>query len=202
MESLDDATEALRRKIDQMLLNSNLDATVNQNVTDFHPKSTTNNENSNEESKNQPENRDSQIMEGVDRLDQLDIAEFLKRSRKPQDIETSVDEREEIQNEVQTIIRNCLMVEDEATLIKNKGKPVRSEDLLLHHADFRSTTMPSKGKKSKSKQTNTLFEDLHAATKHDNPAKNKNEKDLASKQGQHKKGGVVTSAEYNATLNK
>lgn len=86
MESMDDATEALRRKIDEMLGNSNSDsAQIN-----FNPAS------QKRDSAKQEENRDAKIMEGVERLDQIDIAEFLKRSRKPNHFDAERDEQQAI----------------------------------------------------------------------------------------------------------
>ena len=44
------------------------------------------------------------------------------------------DEKEEIQAEVQSIIKNCLMVEDEAAVIRggNQGRTLKKQDMLYH----------------------------------------------------------------------
>lgn len=42
------------------------------------------------------------------------------------------DESEAVQNEVRTIIKQCLMVEDEAKIIKGGKIKVKQSDLLYH----------------------------------------------------------------------
>ena len=54
------------------------------------------------------------------------------------------DEKEEIQAEVQSIIKNCLIVEDEAAMIK-QGRTLKKHD-LLYHGEFNKLSQPSQPK--------------------------------------------------------
>ena len=55
------------------------------------------------------------------------------------------DEKEEIQAEVQSIIKNCLLVEDEAAMIRNQraGRTLKKQD-LLYHGEFDKLIQPPK----------------------------------------------------------
>ena len=104
---MDEATLELRRKIDEMLLASSTQ------------------DNAKPSSYSAANNNSATADGGHGLLGAFRMEDFTVKGPPIR------DEREEIQNEVRGIIRNCLQVEDEAAQIK-KGKPLAKHQRLYH----------------------------------------------------------------------
>ena len=102
MEAVDKQTLELRAKIDQMLASSGPDFGYTNSMNEIFT---------------QISEKPTQAPLIHEKLDGLRMRDF-RREQPPVN-----DEKKEVQAEVQSIIRNCLQVEDQAYLIKNRGNP-------------------------------------------------------------------------------